>query len=67
MTEKKQDISDNILLWIAVNVVISFFFFFIISTDLTDRSSFERAKFWVNELKTYEDVCIRNNGMPLSS
>lgn len=25
--------------------------------DLTDRSSFERAKFWVNELKTYEDNC----------
>ena len=26
--------------------------------DLTDKSSFERAKFWVNELKTYEDVSI---------
>lgn len=25
--------------------------------DLTDKSSFERAKFWVNELKTYEDNC----------
>lgn len=25
--------------------------------DLTDKSSFERAKYWVNELKTYEDGC----------
>lgn len=25
--------------------------------DLTDKCSFERAKFWVNELKTYEDNC----------
>ena len=28
--------------------------------DLTDKSSFERAKYWVNELKTYEDVSIIN-------
>ena len=27
-------------------------------SDLTDKSSFERAKFWVNELKTYEDVSV---------
>ncbi|RMX44269.1 hypothetical protein pdam_00019520 [Pocillopora damicornis] len=25
--------------------------------DLTEKSSFERAKYWVNELKTYEDGC----------
>lgn len=25
--------------------------------DLTDKSSFERAKYWVNELKTYEESC----------
>ena len=28
-------------------------------SDITDKSSFERAKFWVNELKTYEDVSIK--------
>ena len=27
------------------------------SLDLTDTSSFERAKFWVNELKTSEEDC----------
>ena len=27
-----------------------------LSSDLTDQSSFERAKFWVNELKQTEEV-----------
>ena len=55
---------DNV--WTLSSKCCYFNFFFIFSTDLTDRSSFERAKFWVNELKTYEDVCIKNNRMPLS-
>ncbi|KAJ7336696.1 Ras- protein Rab-24 [Desmophyllum pertusum] len=25
--------------------------------DITDKSSFDRAKYWVNELKTYEESC----------
>ena len=29
----------------------------IVCYDLTDTSSFERAKFWVNELKTSEEDC----------
>ncbi|KAK3727036.1 hypothetical protein QZH41_012557 [Actinostola sp. cb2023] len=29
----------------------------VICYDLTDKSSFERAKFWVHELKTYETNC----------
>lgn len=29
-----------------------------VPTDLTDQSSFERAKFWVNELKQTEEVCV---------
>ena len=29
----------------------------IYASDLTDGSSFERAKFWVNELKQSEEVC----------
>ncbi|KAL7985895.1 hypothetical protein Chor_011061 [Crotalus horridus] len=28
-----------------------------LSTDLTDRSSFQRAKFWVNELQNFEENC----------
>lgn len=31
-------------------------------TDLTDQSSFERAKFWVNELKQTEEVWERGGG-----
>ena len=30
--------------------------FFVGCIDLTDQSSFERAKFWVNELKQTEEV-----------
>ncbi|XP_059568994.1 ras-related protein Rab-24 isoform X2 [Alligator mississippiensis] len=29
----------------------------IVCYDLTDGSSFERAKFWVNELQTFEENC----------
>ncbi|XP_001639640.2 ras-related protein Rab-24 isoform X2 [Nematostella vectensis] len=29
----------------------------VVCYDLTDRTSFDRAKFWVNELKTYESNC----------
>ena len=30
----------------------------IVCYDLTDKTSFERAKFWVNELKNNEEVSI---------
>ena len=30
----------------------------LVCSDLTDLSSFERAKFWVNELKQTEEVCV---------
>jgi len=30
----------------------------IVCFDLTDQSSFERAKFWVNELKQTEEECV---------
>ena len=40
------------LIIIIIFIVLSYFL------DLTDKSSFERAKYWVNELKTYEEVSI---------
>ena len=32
----------------------------IICYDLTDRSSFDRARFWIGELQKHEEVCERN-------
>ena len=31
----------------------------IVCYDLTDRTHFDRAKFWVNELKQNEEVCAQ--------
>jgi len=30
-------------------------------TDLTDENSFHRAKYWINELHTYEEVTQKLN------
>ena len=43
-----------ILYIIIVYIIIMHVIFFLL--DLTDQSSFERAKFWVNELKQTEEV-----------
>lgn len=32
----------------------------IVCYDVTDSSSFERAKFWVAELRQHEEVCFAN-------
>ena len=44
----------KLLYIIIVYIIIMHVIFFLL--DLTDQSSFERAKFWVNELKQTEEV-----------
>ena len=48
--------NNNVIL--ACRLLLKYLMYFTCYTDLTDVSSFDRAKFWVNELKQTEEVCV---------